>query len=425
LPDSISLSRPDFHSLVDYGLAALDADVYLSGFGYPGENRCYIGLEPTDQLLVRAETTDNDIKQFISGDEGPVLGFLSYTYGLNHLNLAVDPANQFPLGHLKRYSSFLEYDSDAGQCRLLTKTPSGYALNRLLKDALNHRPDLQPTPTTFDSYQSSLNRNQYIDLVEATIEKIRAGYIYQMCLSIKYSSQTNLFDISDTFLNLWRNHPAPFYAFFHSDPYQIISTSPERFLKVDRGEVLSQPIKGTLPFQNYDNSLVNALVSSPKESSELSMIVDMIRNDISLNCAYGSVAVDSHKSTFVVDNLVQMYSNVRGRLKPGRTAIDLFLDAFPGGSVTGCPKKKAIEIIYEFEPHDRDIYCGSFFVIKDEMTLDSSIAIRTGYLNTSDSLFHNFAGSGIVIGSDPVREYEETTAKAQKFLALAGSKELL
>jgi para-aminobenzoate synthetase component 1 len=185
---------------------------------------------------------------------------------------------------------------------------------------------------------------------------------------------------------------------------------------VNNREVLSQPIKGTLRFDRYDDSMRRRLTESPKESAELSMIVDMVRNDISLNCEYGSVRVSDHKSTFLVDNLIQMYSNVHGRLKSDRTCLGLLLDAFPGASVTGCPKKKSLELIEELEPHSRDVYCGSFFLVDQAGNMDSSIAIRTGYYDTESKDFRFFAGSGIVIGSHPEKEYLETVAKGEKFL---------
>ena len=195
----------------------------------------------------------------------------------------------------------------------------------------------------------------------------------------------------------------------------VVSTSPERFLRVRDGEVLSQPIKGTRAFDTFRQQVMDELTTSPKEDAELSMIVDLVRNDISAHCEYGSVKVFGHKSAFVVDNLVRMYSNVAGRLKPGSDVVDLLLDAFPPGSVTGCPKKRTLEIIDRLEPHARGVYCGSMVALFDPHNMDSSVAIRTGCLDTSSGFFHFYAGSGIVIDSLPRAEYAETLAKAGKF----------
>jgi para-aminobenzoate synthetase component 1 len=188
--------------------------------------------------------------------------------------------------------------------------------------------------------------------------------------------------------------------------------------------VLSQPIKGTRLAGRPLLANDRALRTSAKEDAELSMIVDLIRNDISPHCQYGTVGVEGHKSVFEVDGLLQMYSNVTGRLKPGSTALDLLWAALPPGSVTGCPKKRAIEIIAGLEPHHREAYCGCLVVVHGPEDLDSSVAIRTAVVDEARSRFSFHAGSGIVVDSDPDKEYEETLAKAAKFLALDRRKRL-
>jgi len=401
-----------------------DADLFLSGLGRSGENTNLIGLNPCGELVVTEKTRRAEIKDFAFSGPGPCLGFLSYTYGLARQGISFaqkspGKTSAFPLGHFKKYQALILYDQAAKKLDLYARTP---------KDALGVEKilasdppdcDLRPPKAARAGFRQSLDRDGYVHAVKKTLEHIRDGHTYQLNLSIKFSLELQDPDAPDLFFHLLRHNPAPFYAWFKSGPYRIISTSPERFLRVSGGQVLSQPIKGTLAFGGRpDESLVARLTNSPKESAELSMIVDLIRNDISSNCEYGSVRVDGHKSTFVVDNLLHMYSNVRGRLKKESTCVDLLLDAFPGGSVTGCPKKRTLEIIEELEPHSRDVYCGGFFVIKDEKNMDSSVAIRTGHLDPGDGVFHFFAGSGIVIDSDPASEYAETMAKAEKFLRI-------
>ncbi len=353
-------------------------------------------------------------------DSDLTFGFLSYTYGMKLRDMITEKRTEFPYGHLKKYMTVLEYDRAAGE---LVVHSGGDQLPEEIQRAISSAgatADFLMSSHSKRVLAQSLSREAYIDGVRRTLEHIREGYTYQLNLSIKFTIERESLNALSLFTHLYKTYPAPFYAWFRSGQHQILSTSPERFLRVDGGRVLSQPIKGTLRFEQYDESLVRVLTESPKESAELSMIVDLIRNDISLNCEYGSVRVDGHQSTFVVDNLVQMYSNVFGSLKSDRTCVDLLLDAFPGGSVTGCPKKKSMQIIDKLEPNTRDIYCGSFFVIKDRKHMDSSIAIRTGYYDTNTGAFHFFAGSGIVVDSDPEREYDETVAKAEKFLKVLG-----
>ena len=413
--DSVSLS-PDKFQLLVTGLAVTGrADLFLSSGGYPGETGCYIGVDPIANLVVSPSTTKSHLTAFAFSSPHPTLGYLSYNYGLAQRNIASVKATSFGLGHLKKYGSLLYYDYSTQILEMNHAGGDRLDLDETQRTAYGIRAE-KPMDGFLTLERQSLSRSDYVNAVVKTLEAIRDGYIYQLNLSIKYTADAEQLDPATLFLFLREQYPAPFYVYFHSGDHTIISTSPERFIRVDHGRVLSQPIKGTLAFRTFDHNLVKQLTSSSKEAAELSMIVDMVRNDISLNCEYGSVKVADHKSTFVVDNMLQMYSNVIGQLKPGKTCLDLFLDAFPGGSVTGCPKQKAMEIIDRLEPHSRDVYCGSFFIIKDEQTMDSSICIRTGYFCAPTRKFHFFAGSGIVVDSQPESEYDETTAKARKFL---------
>jgi para-aminobenzoate synthetase component 1 len=272
---------------------------------------------------------------------------------------------------------------------------------------------------------ASLDREGYEAAVRQAQERIRDGDTYQLNLSIRFTAEAGGLDAYGLFVDLARRHPAAYYGYMESGPYRIVSTSPERFMRVRDGQVLSQPIKGTRHLDAWSGSreldaAEQELRASAKEDAELSMIVDLVRNDISAHCEYGSVRVENHKSIFRVDNLLQMHSNVTGRLKPGCTVLDLLLDAFPPGSVTGCPKKRSCEIIDALEPHRRDVYCGTLLAIYGPRDMDSSVAIRTGFLDTRAGFFHFYAGIGIVMDSTPSGEYAETLAKAEKFLQLLG-----
>lgn len=409
------ISPAQFCRLADKLARKEKADLFLSCDSYAGRGTGFLGWEPTNELIVTSRTTRNDIASFCFSDRRPTFGFLSYDYGRLLRGMAVEKGTAFPLGHLKKYAHLASYDGS----RLSSCEPYG-----ILPDAIGLASET--TSTLFDSsgpndtpiINQSTSRDQYIDRVQRVIDYIREGYVYQLNLSIKYSVHLNDPDIVGLFLSLWSRFPAPYYALFSSNGRNLISTSPERFLHVRDGDVISQPIKGTLAFDQYDPALADRLINSPKEAAELSMIVDMVRNDISYNCRYGSIEVRDHKSTFVVDHLIQMYSSVLGKLREDRSTVDLLLDAFPGASVTGCPKKKAMDLIDELEPHSRDIYCGAFFIIFDEKNMESSIAIRTGYLESACQRFNFYAGSGIVVDSVPADEYHETVAKAQKFLTL-------
>ncbi len=402
------------------------ADVFFSSPGFSGETRCFAGLDPIKELVVDESTSREQLKEFAFSGFGPCFGYMSYTYGMMLRGIRTDKKSFFPLGHLKKYALLLRYDAstdvvrisglDAGQVSLLVKIVSELPL--------------QPKPIPFPDLgqpQVSMNKFAYEAGVSETLERIRQGWTYQLNLSTRMYWPCMPLDPSEIFLGLHTAFGAPFYAYVSSGRYRILSTSPELFLRVREGEVLSRPIKGTLAVPGdpvtsvaeVDEKLLYELTESDKECAELSMIVDLMRNDISINCAYGSVRVENHKSVFVVDNLLQMYADVRGMLRQDRDCLDLFLDAFPGGSITGCPKKSSMRIIDELEPHSREVFCGSMLIIENERCMDSSIAIRTAVADTVCGDLYYWAGSGIVIDSQPDREYRETMSKAGKFLGVA------
>jgi para-aminobenzoate synthetase component 1 len=396
------------------------ADLFFSGRGFPGETRCLAGIEPCEEFLVTPLTTGCDIKAFALGPGGPALGFLGYPYGQILRGLPIGKQSRFPLGHFKKYAVMAAYDQQTGALEITSRDRViGETISALCRRTLPAAPVFS-RPENLGPCQASLDRQGYQKAVSRALERIRDGDIYQVSLSIMFSCQWPEFDGPGLFFDLLNRHPAPFFVWFASGRHRILSASPERFISVRRGRVLSQPIKGTARIGAEAAIAALRLRQNPKEDAELSMIVDLIRNDISRNCAYGSVAVSGHKSILAVDDLLQMYSNVSGILRPGRSCLDLFFDAFPGGSVTGCPKQSALGIIDALEPHSRDIYCGAFMVIGGDNDLDSSVAIRTAVYDTSSNELKFYAGSGIVIDSDPASEYEETRAKAENFLRLVG-----
>ncbi len=418
---SQTLPLAEFRGLVEYFVRSGRADLFLSGPGYPGEYMNYIGLDIDSELTLTGETTREEISRFVFSTKEPVFGFLNYPLGFAYHRLTSSKTSSFPSCVMRKYKYYLNYDSQAANLNVFTGDDGSALPNEILSHSQpSQSQNAVPPPRIDETPRQSLSRDEYIRRVGKTLSYIRDGYIYQLNLSIKYTVPAVNYDTAGLFLYLWQTYPAPFYVWFDLGRYQVFSTSPERFLRVDGGNVRSEPIKGTLAFETLTPDLKRYLRESPKESAELSMIVDMIRNDISINCDYGSVKVHNHKSIFAVDNLLQMYSTVTGKLKMGRTCLDLLLDAFPGGSITGCPKRKAIEIIDHLEPHVRDSYCGSFFRMDGASLMDSSITIRTGYYDKQETELSFFAGSGIVADSDPEREYEETTAKAGKFLKALG-----
>jgi len=192
----------------------------------------------------------------------------------------------------------------------------------------------------------------------------------------------------------------------------VLSSSPELFLRQRGLSIETRPIKGTRPrgrTEEGDRALRQELIDSAKEAAELTMIVDLERNDLGRVCEYGSVEVAEHRYIDELPAVFHTVSTVRGRLRPEANSWDILRATFPGGSISGCPKIRAIEIIDELEPVRRHVYTGAIGLVSPE-DIELSIAIRTMTI-AGDNLFYH-VGSGIVADSDPDKEYEETLQKA-------------
>lgn len=274
---------------------------------------------------------------------------------------------------------------------------------------------------TGGSFRSNATRPEYEQAVADIIDYIAAGDVYQVNMSQRFETEFSGSPFG-LFASLYQRNPAPFFAFINAGGHHIVSTSPERFIRQAGRYVETRPIKGTRPRGKTpaeDEANRRALLESPKDDAELSMIVDLLRNDLGRVCTGGSVKVTRHKKLEAYENVFHMISIVEGELADGRDAADILAAAFPGGSITGCPKIRSMEIIDELEPVRRHIYTGSIGYISFHDTMDLSIAIRTATI-CGDRLFYA-AGGGIVYDSDPAEEFEETLAKADTMLsAFAG-----
>jgi len=247
---------------------------------------------------------------------------------------------------------------------------------------------------------------------------IREGDCYQVNLAQRF-----VIDVAgdpwSAYLKLRRLNPAPYSSFFNVPEGTVLSTSPERFLKVDNGLVETKPIKGTRRRSTdvyEDRALSEDLLESKKDRAENLMIVDLLRNDIGKSCRSGSVSVPR---LFALESFARVHhlvSTVIGQLADNTHALDLLRGCFPGGSITGAPKLRAMEIIEELEPHRRSIYCGSIAYIGFDGNMDSNITIRT--LVHHKNQIYCWAGGGIVVDSRLDAEYQECFDKASALFAL-------
>jgi len=265
---------------------------------------------------------------------------------------------------------------------------------------------------------SSFTHRGYLDAVTRVREYIVAGDIFQANVSQRLEAP-----LGESTWALYQRlrtlNPAPFAAYLGFGDLTIISASPERFLRLDQGgHVETRPIKGTRPrglHPAHDAALGRALLDSAKDRAENLMIVDLLRNDLSRVCRPGTVRVPELFALEHYSTVHHLVSTVVGELRPGCDALDLLRATFPGGSITGAPKVRAMEIIAEIEPSQRGVYCGAIGYLGTSGVLDTSIVIRT-YLALADRVYFS-VGGGIVADSDPEQEYRETLDKARALIA--------
>ena len=264
---------------------------------------------------------------------------------------------------------------------------------------------------------SNLSRDAFMTAVERAQNYIRAGDIYQVNLSHRLTADYG-FSSWEFFEKLSGVSPAPFAAYLEGGDFAIASSSPEQFLRMSGSHIVTRPIKGTRPRDSdatRDAQLAYELQTSGKELAELVMITDLLRNDLGKVCEYGSVQVPELAKLEKFAQVQHLVSTVEGRLRQGVTHFAAFASCFPGGSITGAPKFRAMEIIDELEPVSRGPYCGAIGYLGFNRESQLSIAIRTAVCQANHIHFN--VGAGIVADSHPAAEYEETLAKAAGFLA--------
>ena len=303
------------------------------------------------------------------------------------------------VGHVNESQSDQDWND---LCDLFHTEPS-----RVAQDFLVHSP-----------IKANMDKDAYAEKFSKIKQYIIDGDCYQVNLAQRFSVEVKG-SPWDVYLQLRRNNPAPFAAYFNGPGACILSSSPERFLNINNDIVETKPIKGTIrraSYANEDKALAEQLLESKKDRAENLMIVDLMRNDISKNCETGSVAVPKLFALESYATVHHLVSTVTGRLAASKHALDLLRGCFPGGSITGAPKLRAMEIIEELEPNRRTIYCGSLGYIGFDGNMDTNIGIRT--MVHKDEQMYCWAGGGIVADSKVDAEYQECFEKAAAMLRI-------
>lgn len=352
---------------------------------------------------------------------GGLLGILGYDAGnpLNRVQAAA-PMTRHSGACVQAYDWAVVQDH-LRQRAVLAAQPSVSPARR--RDLLARLRGRCPSETSafrlLSPFQSNFSESNYREAFERIQGYIHAGDCYQVNLAQRFAAPYSG-DPWTAYQALRRVAAAPFSAFLTlADGQAVMCLSPERFLNLHGHHVQTAPIKGTRARHRdpaADRLAALELHRSAKDRAENLMIVDLLRNDLGRSCTPGSIHVEGLFEVQSFPTVHHLVSTISGELAPGRNAYDLLRDSFPGGSITGAPKRRAMQIIAELEPHPREVYCGSVFYISADGRMDSNIAIRT--LLCSDGEVRCWGGGGIVADSQWQQEYQETFDKVGRFLSL-------
>jgi len=417
------------HPLSRYSFIGLDPFLVAVAYGkrvhldsLPGGQRHTLFADPFDILrdLLRTYRQEprTDLPPLWSGG----MGYFSYELGRHIERLPSTTADDLglPEFYFVLYRSILSYDPVRSGYTLFTLPFPGEEQSRLKRirtrieggEQRAGRKQAWRESTLPLSLKSHFSQPEYIRSILRILRYIEEGDIYQVNLSHRFHTPYDG-DPLGLLLRLYQINPAPFFAYLNPGPFQVISSSPERFLCVRGDTIETRPIKGTLPrgaTPEQDRINGQELLRSEKNRAELAMITDLLRNDLGRVSSYGTVRVEDPARLEGYANVFHLVSIVTGRLAPGKDLVDLLRATFPGGSITGCPKIRAMEIIDKLEPTARSVYTGSIGYLGFDGSMDLNIAIRTLIHKGKDLYFQ--VGGGIVYDSDPEEEYEETLHKA-------------
>jgi len=359
---------------------------------------------------------------------GGALGYFAYDLGRRFEKLPTQAEQDINLPEMAVgiYAQAIIFDHKRQQVFLICQEEKRPALEAFLHTVINKKQSQTSKQDHFvltSTWQSNMDKANYIEKFNQVQQFLSSGDCYQINLSQRFSANYQGSEFQ-AYIALRSENKAPFSAFIRLENTAILSVSPERFLQLSAGKVQSKPIKGTMPRsanKQQDEKNAQQLANSTKDRAENLMIVDLLRNDMSKVCNANSVVVPKLFDIESFPAVHHLVSTIEGQLAEQYNACDLLRGAFPGGSITGAPKIRAMEIIEQLEPHRRSVYCGSIGYISSCGTMDTSIAIRTLICQKSEKknnqgIVYCSAGGGIVADSIATSEYQETFDKVNRIL---------
>lgn len=375
------------------------------------------GEDPLGRMARFLEAVD-------AGRHSIAVGYISYDLGgrLEPTAASKRPSDPMPLLHFRSYRNHYEYEPRSGRLFLCSGQGRMEADERQRRHIIAQRtPHADTRPTSdFTDAPSDFTRDEYMEAVAAAREYILAGDIFEVNLSQRFRAPFRG-KSDELYLALRAHNPASYAACIACDDGAVLSSSPELFLRVADGRVTTRPIKGTIaraarPAE--DDAAAQALWLSEKDHAELAMIIDLERNDLGRVCRFGSVKVTERARVETFARVHHLVSTVEGALKPETGLADLLRATFPGGSITGAPKVRAMQIIDELEPCRRGVYTGSVGCVFPGGRAEFNISIRT-MLHRENEVWLQVGGA-VTADSKPRAEYDETLAKVAGMTAALG-----
>lgn len=397
-----------------FGRLAAERQVcFLTGAG-PDAWETVIGFNPAEVFTATAGGTEA-LRAFVERSikkRRKLIGYISYDLGcrLHEVPLRARDDLRLPDIFFCAFDNYIRFSGCRAWLHYTDRSFPG------LVAAISRRTPRPVPQAAAGRFAPERTREQYARAFRKIKRAIYNGDIYQINLSHRLRAETQL-PARALFANIMEKNPVGFLAYIEGDGYELLSASPERFVKTENRCIWTCPIKGTRPrgrTRASDARYCAALARSPKEAAELNMITDLLRNDLGRVCRIGSVRVAGSRLVRKCPAVWHTYALVTGSILPELTPLDALLSMLPGGSITGCPKKRAIEIIDELEPTARSVYTGVIGSINPDRDLDFSVAIRT-IIKKGGKLYLQ-VGGGIVHASDEQEEYRETLAKARSLM---------
>ncbi len=404
----------------DEGTCILDS----CGVGHLNSHLLIAGLSAKEIIVAEDDANALQALDLLVGGDHAAIFTLSYDLGNQIQRVSTSTRNpDEPLAFIAIFDSLVVHDYNSG----ITQIVGGYTDERSLERlSLTPKPHVRyQVPAT--SARSNVTRPDYLQMIDAIKEEIREGNTYQTNLTRRIVAELAAESSSTAiFRRLRSRHPAPFSAYIKRPGSTVISASPERFFKIENGKISASPIKGTRPRGAdaiADERLRKQLLNSEKDRAENTMIVDLLRNDLGRVCEFGSVAVKSLCEIEEHPSLFHLVSTINGTLRANLTFTEILTALFPCGSITGAPKLSTMRIINLLEQTPRGLSMGAIgyyipasFGIGE--SLDLSVAIRTMVIKDQIATFN--VGGGIVIDSDPEKEWDETVTKSRALLDALG-----